>query len=113
MRASACLTCKELVGGDLAMIRAKSAQARLLLSIAFCALPGPVLGQEPAAEDESQGAFDEVIVLGSRLTRSNMDSPAPVTVLDADTRSRWLRSRRSGCSKAAPRRSTARKQSPA
>jgi len=64
MRASACLTRKELVGVDLAIIRAKPAQAGLPLSIAFCAPPGPVLGQEPATEDEPQGAVEEVIVPG-------------------------------------------------
>ena len=42
------------------MIKAKTARAGLMLSLACCALPGLSLGQEPAADNEAEGAVEEV-----------------------------------------------------
>ena len=65
----------------------KAHSAVLCLLLIVLVLPGPVSGQdltEPGTEGEEETLIEEVIVTGSRVKRSNLDSPSPVMIFDAD-----------------------------
>jgi len=61
-------------------------KAEVALCIILCALllPAPAVAQD---EDNRDSEFDDVVeevhVTGSRIKRSNLDSPAPVMVFDS------------------------------
>ena len=57
---------------------------RCLLLFLFI-FPGPARSQDGSdPEFEEEAVIEEVVVLGSRVKRSNLDSPSPVMVFDAE-----------------------------
>jgi len=72
---------------------------------ALCMAAFPAAGQVETPQDDSAAtAVEEIVVTGSRIRRSGVQTPTPTTIINAET------IRRSGVSEispAAPRRCTA------
>jgi outer membrane receptor protein involved in Fe transport len=58
-----------------------------MLGASFVLVPGSLWSQNPDRDEtgkfDEDGVIEEVVVTGSRIRRSNLDSPSPVLVIDA------------------------------